>query len=124
MLSGRLGDLLGQRRLLLIGTTVFGLCSLLAGIAPTYPILVAARLLQGAGEALALPAAMAVIVLLFPEGRVRSRALSVWAAVAGCGLVLGFILSVVITEFVGWRWVVLVSVRVIGFGLVATCVLI
>src|SRR5690625_7668913 len=99
MLSGRLGDLLGQRRLLLIGTTVFGLASLLAGLAPTYPILVAARLLQGAGEALALPAAMAVIVLLFPEGRGRSREMSDWAAVASCGLVFGVILSAELPEF-------------------------
>ena len=54
MLGGRLGDVLGQRRILLIGTVVFGLASLLAGLAPTFPLLVAARLLQGAGEALAL----------------------------------------------------------------------
>lgn len=124
MLGGRLGDLLGQRRLLMIGTTVFGLASLLAGLAPTYPILVTARLLQGAGEAMALPAAMAVIVLLFPEGRGRSRALSVWAAVASCGLVLGFILSGVITEFLGWRWIFLVSVPFIVFVLIASGILI
>src|SRR5690625_7189391 len=67
---------------------------------------------------------MAVIVLLFPEGRGRSRALSVWAAVASCGLVLGFILSGVITEFLGWRWIFLVSVPFIVFVLIATCILI
>lgn len=124
MLGGRLGDVLGQRRLLLAGTTVFGLASLLAGLAPTFHLLVAARLLQGVGEALALPAAMAVIVLLFPEGHGRSRALSVWAAVASCGLVLGFILSGVITELLGWRWIFLVSVPFIVFVLIATSVLV
>ena len=124
MLGGRLGDVLGQRRILLIGTVVFGLASLLAGLAPTFPLLVAARLLQGAGEALALPAAMAVIVLLFPEGSGRSRALSVWAAVASCGLVLGFILSGVITELLGWRWIFLVSVPFIVFVLIATSILV
>lgn len=124
MLGGRLGDVLGQRRVLMVGTTVFGLASLLAGLAPTFHLLVAARLLQGVGEALALPAAMAVIVLLFPEGLGRSRALSVWAAVASCGLVLGFILSGVITELLGWRWVFLISVPFIVFVLVATSVLV
>jgi DHA2 family lincomycin resistance protein-like MFS transporter len=110
MLGGRLGDVLGRRRVLLFGTVLFGAASLLAGLAPSFPLLVAARLLQGAGEALALPAAMAVIVLMFPEGPRRSRALSVWAAVASCGLVLGFVLSGVITELFGWRWIFLVSV--------------
>ncbi|WP_210747125.1 MFS transporter [Nocardia speluncae] len=110
MLGGRLGDLLGRRRVLLAGTTLFGAASLLAGVAPSYGLLVLARLLQGAGEAIALPAAMATIVLLFPEGPSRSRALSVWAAVASCGLVLGFVLSGVITAHLGWRWIFLISV--------------
>jgi DHA2 family lincomycin resistance protein-like MFS transporter len=118
MLGGRLGDVLGRRRVLLFGTVLFGAASLLAGLAPSFPLLVAARLLQGAGEALALPAAMAVIVLMFPEGPRRSRALSVWAAVASCGLVLGFVLSGVITELFGWRWIFLVSVP---FVLVVLC---
>ncbi|ONK13546.1 Spectinomycin tetracycline efflux pump [Streptomyces sp. MP131-18] len=110
MLGGRLGDVLGRRRILLLGTALFGAASLLAGLAPSFPLLVAARLLQGAGEAIALPAAMAVIVLMFPEGPRRSRALSVWAAVASCGLVLGFVFSGIITELFGWRWIFLVSV--------------
>lgn len=110
MLGGRLGDVLGRRRVLLSGTALFGLASLLAGLAPSFGWLVAARLLQGAGEAVALPAAMAVVVLMFPEGPRRSRALSVWGAVASCGLVLGFVLSGVITELFGWRWIFLVSV--------------
>lgn len=101
MLGGRLGDLLGRRRTLLVGTTLFRAASLLAGLATSFPVLVAARLLQGAGEAIALPAAMATIVLLFPERPRRSRALSVWAAVASCGLVLGFALSGIITAHLG-----------------------
>ncbi|MCK9247572.1 MAG: MFS transporter [Solirubrobacteraceae bacterium] len=110
MLGGRLGDVLGRRRLLLVGTALFGAASLLAGLAPSFSLLVAARLLQGVGEALALPAAMATIVMLFPEGPRRSLALGVWAAVASTGLVVGFALSGVITELLGWRWVFLVSV--------------
>ncbi|MFF9218349.1 MFS transporter [Streptomyces viridosporus] len=110
MLGGRLGDLLGRRRVLLLGTGLFGAASLLAGLAPTFALLVVARLLQGAGEALALPAAMATVVLMFPDGPRRSRALSVWAAVASCGLVLGFLLSGLITAHLGWRWIFLISV--------------
>ena len=124
MLGGRLGDLLGRRRTLLVGTSVFGAASLLAGLAPSFPVLVAARLLQGAGEAVALPAAMATIVLLFPEGPRRSRALSVWAAVASCGLVLGFALSGIITAHLGWRWVFLVSVPFILVVIVAALLLV
>lgn len=119
MLGGRLGDLLGRRRTLLSGTAVFGIASLLAGLAPSYALLVVARLLQGVGEAVALPAAMATIVLLFPEGPRRSRALSVWAAVASCGLVLGFVLSGVITAHLGWRWIFLISVPFIVIVLLA-----
>ncbi|MEO3826546.1 MFS transporter [Actinomadura sp. B10D3] len=124
MLGGRLGDLLGRRRTLLVGTTLFGAASLLAGLAPSFAVLVAARLFQGAGEAIALPAAMATIVLMFPEGPRRSRALSVWAAVASCGLVLGFALSGIITAHLGWRWVFLISVPFILVVIVAALVLV
>ncbi|MFG2013402.1 MFS transporter [Actinomadura geliboluensis] len=124
MLGGRLGDMLGRRRVLLLGTALFGAASLLAGLAPSFPALVAARLLQGAGEALALPAAMAVIVLLFPEGPRRSRALSVWAAVASCGLVLGFVVSGAVTELLGWRWIFLISVPFILAVLAAAVLLV
>jgi EmrB/QacA subfamily drug resistance transporter len=124
MLGGRLGDLLGRRRTLLVGTTLFGAASLLAGLAPSFPVLVVARLLQGTGEAVALPAAMATIVLLFPEGPRRSRALSVWAAVASCGLVLGFALSGIITAHLGWRWIFLISVPFILVVIVAALFLV
>lgn len=123
MLGGRLGDLWGRRRMLITGTFVFGAASLLAGIAPTFEVLVIARLLQGVGEATALPAAMATIVMLFPEGPQRSRALSVWAAVASTGLVIGFSLSGIITAFLGWRWIFLISVPFILIVLVAAFLL-
>ncbi|WP_156743087.1 MFS transporter [Occultella aeris] len=119
MLGGRLSDLLGRRRMLLVGTALFGASSLLAGLAQSFEILVLARLLQGAGEAIALPAAMASMVLTFPEGPRRSRALSVWAAVASCGLVLGFVLSGIVTAHLGWRWIFLISVPFILVVLLA-----
>ena len=123
MLGGRLGDMFGRRRILLTGIVIFGAASLLAGTAWSFPVLVAARLLQGVGEALALPAAMAVIVMLFPEGPQRSRALSVWAAVASCGLVLGFVLSGIITEYLGWRWIFLVTIPFIALVLITASIL-
>ncbi|KAA5836439.1 MFS transporter [Saccharopolyspora hirsuta] len=124
MLGGRLGDVLGRRRVLLVGTAVFGGASLLAGLTQTFPLLVVARLLQGAGEAIALPAAMAMIVLTFPEGARRTRALSVWAVVASAGLVLGFVLSGVITELLGWRWIFLVAVPFTVYVVCAALVLV
>lgn len=123
MLGGRLGDVLGRRRVLLAGTAVFGAASLLAGLAPSLAWLVVARLLQGVGEALALPAAMATIVMLFPEGPGRSRALGAWAAVASAGLVVGFALSGVITDLLGWRWVFLISVPFVAAVVVASAAL-
>lgn len=123
ILGGRLGDVFGRRRLLLSGAAVFGAASLMAGLADSFALLVIARLFQGTGEALALPAAMATIVLLFPDGKARTRALSVWAAVASCGLVLGFVLSGIITEYLGWRWIFLIAVPFILFVLVATVIL-
>ncbi|HAZ7347708.1 TPA: MFS transporter, partial [Escherichia coli] len=123
MLGGRLGDAFGRRNLLIIGTVVFGLASLAAGLAESFLVLVIARIFQGVGEALALPAAMAMIVLLFPEGPSRSRALSIWAAVASCGLVLGFLLSGIIVEFLGWRWIFLIAVPIVLFVLVNTAAL-
>ncbi|MFE8910878.1 MFS transporter [Streptomyces globisporus] len=124
MFGGRLGDVLGRRRILLFGTALFGAASLLAGLAPSFAVLVTARLLQGAGEAIALPAAMAVVVLMFPEGPRRSRALGVWAAVASCGLVLGFVVSGIITELLGWRWIFLVSVPFMLVVLAAAAILV
>ncbi|GAB3728504.1 MFS transporter [Nocardiopsis nanhaiensis] len=118
MLGGRLADLFGRRRVLIAGTWIFGGASLLAGLAPTFEWLVAARLLQGVGEALILPAAMASIIVLFPEGPRRSKALGIWAAVASSGLVVGFVMSGVITELFGWRWIFLVTVPFIAIALV------
>ena len=124
MLGGRLGDVLGRRCILVVGTSIFAAASLLAGLAPTFSVLVLARLAQGAGEALALPAAMATIVLMFPEGPRRSRALAVWAAVASCGLVLGFVLSGIITAHLGWQWIFLISVPFILIVLLAALTLV
>ena len=123
MLGGRLVDMFGRRRMLLTGTVVFGGASLVAGLAPTFELLVAARLVQGVGEAVALPAAMATIILLFPEGPARSKALGIWAAVASGGLVVGFALSGIITAFLGWRWIFLICLPFVLVVIIATLAL-
>jgi DHA2 family lincomycin resistance protein-like MFS transporter len=109
MLGGRVGDLFGRRRMFLAGVVLFGAASLLAGLAPDLPTLVVARFAQGAGEALASPAAMALIALMFPERDQRAKALGVWAAIASSGLVVGVLLSGVLTELLGWRWIFLIN---------------
>ncbi|MGY3677804.1 MFS family permease [Streptomyces sp. TE33382] len=110
--------------LLMLGTGPVRRRVAAGGPAATFALLVVARLLQGVGEAIAMPAAMATIVLMFPEGPRRSWALSVWAAVASCGLVLGFVLSGIITAHLGWRWVFLVSVPFILVVLAAAVFLV
>lgn len=120
LLGGRLGDLLGRRRLFLLGTGLFGLASLAAGLAPNLPTLVAARFAQGAGEALASPAAMSLIALLFPGTRERAKALSAWGAISSSGLVVGVLLSGVMTDLVGWRAIFLINPPLVAAVLVAT----
>ncbi|MEO3977526.1 MFS transporter [Streptomyces sp. CAU 1734] len=124
MVGGRIADLFGRRRTLLLGALLFGLASLAAGLAPSLELLILARFAQGAGEALALPAAMSLLALLFPETVSRSKALSVWATVASSGLVLGFLLSGVITEFFHWRWIFLINIPVIALVLGAILLLV
>ncbi|MCK9868894.1 MFS transporter, partial [Nocardiopsis dassonvillei] len=119
LLGGRVCDLLGRRRMLLLGAALFGAASLVAGAAPDLPWLLAARFGQGAGEALASPAAMSLIAMLFPAPRERARALGVWGAISSSGLVGGVLLSGVITELLHWRWIFLVNLPVVAVVLVA-----
>ncbi|MFD8937264.1 MFS transporter [Streptomyces sp. NPDC059578] len=110
LLGGRVTDLLGRRRMFLLGAGLFALASLVAGLAPDLPTLIAARFAQGAGEALASPAAMSLIALLFPEPTERAKALGVWGGISASGLVVGLLLSGVITELLHWRWIFGVNV--------------
>ncbi|ARQ67970.1 MFS transporter [Streptomyces marincola] len=120
LLGGRITDLLGRRRMFLLGAAVFALASLAAGLAPNLPTLVAARFAQGAGEALASPAAMSLIALLFPGPAERAKALGVWGAISSGGLVAGVLLSGVITELLHWRWIFGINVPLVALVLLAT----
>ena len=112
LLGGRIADLYGRRRIFLAGTAVFGLASLLDGLAMSPAQLVAARGLQGVGAALATPAALALITTLFPPGAERVRALSIWGALSGLGFAAGILLGGIITDLASWRWVFLINVPI------------
>ncbi len=118
LLGGRAGDILGRRRMFLAGIAVFTAASLAGGLATTAWWLLAARALQGVGGALASPAVLALVVGSFPEGRERTRALSIYSAVAMGGASLGLVLGGVITEWASWRWVLFVNVPV-GIAVIA-----
>jgi DHA2 family lincomycin resistance protein-like MFS transporter len=120
LLGGRLTDLLGRRRMFLLGATLFALASLAAGLAPNLETLVAARFAQGAGEALASPAAMSLIALLYPGPEERAKALGVWGAISASGLVVGVLLSDAIVQLLDWRWIFGINVPVVAVVLLAT----
>jgi EmrB/QacA subfamily drug resistance transporter len=112
LLGGRIADLYGRRRIFLAGTAVFGLASLLDGLATSPWQLVAARALQGVGAALATPAALALITSLFRPGPERVRALSIWGALSGLGFAAGILLGGIITDLASWRWVFLINLPI------------
>lgn len=109
LLGGRLGDLLGRRRMLLIGLTVFAVSSLTAGLSNASGLLVAARLVQGVGAALMAPAALSELTTSFREGKDRNTALGAWGAISGMAAAAGVFLGGVISQGPGWRWVFFVN---------------
>src|SRR5919198_2043261 len=112
LLGGRAGDLLGRKRLFLIGLVVFTAASLLDGLASSEGMLIGARALQGLGAALVSPAALSIISTTFAEGAERARALGVWAAIAIGGSAVGLILGGVLTPYFSWPWVFFVNLPV------------
>ncbi|MFE3560632.1 DHA2 family efflux MFS transporter permease subunit [Streptomyces sp. NPDC059193] len=103
--GGRAADLLGRRRVLLAGLGLFATASLAAGLATTPTALIAARTVQGLGAAAIAPSALALVMLLFPPGPSRGRALGVWGAVSGAGAAAGVLLGGVLTQAWGWPWI-------------------
>src|ERR1700750_1818069 len=116
LLGGRMGDLIGRKRLFLIGLVIFTTASLLDGLSVSSGMLIASRALQGFGAALISPAALSIISTTFAEGKERSRALGVWAAIAIGGSAVGLILGGVLTQAFSWPWIFFVNVPV---GIVA-----
>lgn len=118
LLGGRFADFVGHRVAMFLGLAVFGLTSVAGGFAQTPGQLVAARAGQGLAGALLAPLSLAVIMVTFPEGRSRSRAVGIWAMVAAAGSALGVLLGGVLTEWLSWRWVLFVNVPIVAVGLV------
>jgi EmrB/QacA subfamily drug resistance transporter len=110
LLGGRLGDVHGHRRMLMGGIAVFAVASLAAGTANTGELLLIGRIAQGVGAAVASPAALALIPATFPEPVERARAMGVYAAMSGVGAATGLIVGGMLTEWVSWRWVFLLTV--------------
>lgn len=117
LLGGRACDLYGHRRLFLVGLATFGLCSLAGGLAQAPWQLVAARAGQGLGAAAAAPAALGMLTTTFPEGPRRVRALGVWSAVNAAGGALGVLAGGLLTEYAGWRWVMLINLPIVAAAL-------
>ncbi|MDQ3850705.1 MAG: MFS transporter [Actinomycetota bacterium] len=116
LLGGRMADLLGRRRLFVAGLALFAFASLMGGLSSSEGQLIAARALQGLGAALLAPAALSIVTTTFVEGAERNRALGVWGAVAGSGGAVGVLLGGVLTDGLGWQWVLWVNVPI---GIVA-----
>jgi EmrB/QacA subfamily drug resistance transporter len=112
MLSGRVGDMYGHKKLFIIGILLFSLSSLTGGLAPSELVLILARVVQGLGAAMASATGLSILAAVFPEGKERNRALSVFAAATGSGFAAGMILGGVITATLGWRWVFDINVPI------------
>lgn len=124
LLGGRAADLAGRRRMLLAGTVLFAVCSLVGGLAPTAGWLVAARVAQGIAAALMTPAGLSILTTTFTDARERARALGVWGAISGVGAAAGVFLGGVLSEGPGWRWVLFVNLPVCAAIVAAAFVLI
>jgi EmrB/QacA subfamily drug resistance transporter len=118
LLGGRASDLIGRRRLLVAGTSLFALASLTGGLAGSEGMLIGARLAQGVGAAMMIPAALSILTTSFTEGGDRHKALGAWGAVAGLASALGVFLGGVLSEGPGWRWVFFVNLPVCALDVV------
>src|SRR5437660_2823130 len=107
LLAGRTADLWGQRRTFLAGLLLFALASLAGGLAPSAATLIVARALQGLGGAIMAAASLATITASFAAGAERMRAVGLWGAMYGAGGAAGALLGGVITQELGWRWILL-----------------
>jgi EmrB/QacA subfamily drug resistance transporter len=112
ILGGRAADMLGRRRIFIVGLVVFSLASLAGGLAGDPVLLVASRIVQGAGAALVAPAALSLITTSFPPGPQRTRAIGLYGSMASVGFVAGQVLGGVLVEWTSWRAVFLVNVPV------------
>lgn len=112
LLGGRAADLFGRRRVFMLGLGLFTIASLVAGLAQTQWVLIAARATQGLGAAIVSPAALSTLTTTFAQGKERNLVLSVWGAISAGGFAVGVLLGGLLTDAVGWRWVMFVNVPI------------
>jgi EmrB/QacA subfamily drug resistance transporter len=112
LLGGRAGDLVGRKKVFLVGVVVFSIASLLNGLASSSELLIVFRGLQGLGAALIAPAALSIITTTFAEGAERAKAMSVWAAIAVGGGAVGLVLGGILVDALSWPWIFFVNVPV------------
>jgi EmrB/QacA subfamily drug resistance transporter len=124
LVAGRIGDAFGRRNVFRAGLALFGVASLLGGLAPNGTALIAFRALQGIGAAIATPGALSLLVSTFPDGKARTKALSLYGTMTGMASVVGLLLGGVLTTYANWRWVLLVNVPVTVAILIGVSVLV
>jgi len=112
LLAGRLGDLIGQRRVFLIGLAVFTAASLVCATAQSQGMLIGARFIQGAGGAISSAVILGMIVTMFPEPREQAKAIGVYSFVASAGASIGLLLGGVLTEAINWHWIFVINLPV------------
>ncbi|MDX6511914.1 MAG: hypothetical protein QOE36_1418 [Gaiellaceae bacterium] len=112
LLGGRSGDLLGRRRMFMIGLALFTAASLVCGLAGSIGMLIVARAVQGLGAAIISPATLSIITTTFEEGSERNKALGIWGAMGGSGAAAGVLFGGILTKYLGWEWIFFVNVPV------------
>ena len=112
LLAGRIGDLIGHRRIFLIGLAVFTAASLLCALAQSQEVLIAARFIQGAGGAFASAVTLGMIVTMFPEPREQAKAIGVYGFVASAGGTIGLLAGGVLTDLISWHWIFFVNIPI------------
>jgi EmrB/QacA subfamily drug resistance transporter len=115
LLGGRMADLLGRRKIFLVGLTLFTLASLACGLsksADSASLLIAARAVQGLGAAIISPAALSIVTTTFSEGAERNKALGIWGALGGSGAAAGVLFGGILVKYLGWEWIFFVNVPI------------
>jgi EmrB/QacA subfamily drug resistance transporter len=112
LLGGRAADILGRRRIFLVGVALFSAASLVCGLAGSSGVLIAARAVQGLGAAIVSPATLSIITTTFEEGAERNKALGIWGAMGGSGAAAGVLFGGILTKYLGWEWIFFVNVPV------------
>jgi EmrB/QacA subfamily drug resistance transporter len=112
LLGGRMADLLGRKRIFIVGLVLFTIASLVCGLANDISVLIGARAVQGVGAAIISPAALSIVTTTFEEGAERNKALGIWGALGGSGAAAGVLFGGILTKYLGWEWIFYVNVPV------------